>query len=210
MQHAELQADSYAYFHVIMQCFDQSLVFCQTDCVFQMLSVDLRPHTLCPLLMLHESTGPMRKSVSQTLFRPLKNVRLPPSQCHKSFSTSSIPKVNIMFYGVLERTRGMLSNLSALQKSLENMKLYDITPSHTNANVYIVYQLFLTFTSKPRWESAGVFCGDFGNHAEWIYTQLKCLSRARNTTFILKQKYINNTINQILKVNMNWCLQPLI
>lgn len=109
MQHAELQACSCAYFHVIMQCCAStkpSLVFCQTDCEHWFKAT----HTLCPLLMLHESTGPMRKSVSQTLFRPLKNVRLPPSQCHKSLSTSSIPKVNVMLYGVLERTRGMLSN----------------------------------------------------------------------------------------------------
>lgn len=166
----------FPYDHAVLwAALDQSLVFCQTDCVFQMLSVDLRPHTLCPLLMLHESTGPMRKSVSQTLFRPLKNVRLPPSQCHKSFSTSTIPKVNVMFYGVLERTRGMLSNTSALQESLENMKLNDITPSHTNVKVNIMYHLFLTFTSRTRLESAGVFCGDFGKSAEWIETELRIL-----------------------------------
>ncbi len=130
----------------------------------------------------------MRKSVSQTLFIPLKNVRLPPSQCHKSFSTSSIPKVNVMFYGVLERTRGMLSNTSALQESLENTKLNDITPSHTNVKVNIMYQLFLTFTSRARFKSPGVFCGDFGKSAEWIETQLKSLNRAENTAFILKLK----------------------
>ncbi len=130
----------------------------------------------------------MRKSVSQTLFIPLKNVRLPPSQCHKSFSTSSIPKVNVMFYGVLERTRGMLSNTSALQESLENTKLNDITPSHTNVKVNIMYQLFLTFTSRARFKSAAVFCGDFGKSAEWIETQLKSLNRAENTAFILKLK----------------------
>ncbi len=130
----------------------------------------------------------MRKSVSQTLFRPLKNVRLPPSQCHKSFSTSSIPKVNVMFYGVLERTRGMLSNTSALQESLENTKLNDITPSHTNVKVNIMYQLFLTFTSRARFKSAAVFFGDFGKSAEWIETQLKSLNRAENTAFILKLK----------------------
>ncbi|XDV41461.1 hypothetical protein PO909_010332 [Leuciscus waleckii] len=43
---------------------------------------------------MSQHAGLMRKSVSQTLFRPLKNVRLPPSQCHKSFTTFSIPKVN--------------------------------------------------------------------------------------------------------------------
>lgn len=130
----------------------------------------------------------MRKSISQTLFRPLKNVRLPPSQCHKSFSTSSIPKVNVMFYEVLERTRGMLSNTSALQESLENMKLNDITPFYKNVKVNIMYRLFLTFTSRARLESAGVFCGDFGKSAEWIGTQLKSLNRAESTTFILKLK----------------------
>ncbi len=64
----------------------------------------------------------------------------------------------------------MLSNTSALQESLENTKLNDITPSHTNVKVNIMYQLFLTFTSRARFKSAAVFCGDFGKSAEWIET----------------------------------------
>ncbi len=189
MQRAELQADCIWSCSALSSTRPVTCFLSDRLCVSNAKRWFKATHTLPSVDALWVNMSfSMRKSVSQTLFRPLKNVRLPPSQYHKSFSTSSIPKVNVMFYGVLERTRGMLSNTSALQESLENTKLNDITPSHTNVKVNIMYQLFLTFTSRARFKSAAVFCGDFGKSAEWIETQLKSLNRAENTTFILKLK----------------------
>ncbi len=137
----------------------------------------------------------MRKSVSQTLFRPLKNVRPPSQSIPQVFLHIQYSQGDVMFYGVLERTRGMLSNTSALQESLENTKLNDITPSHTNVKVNIRYQLFLTFTSRARFKSAAVFCGDFGKICRMDWNTVKEFKQSWEYYIHIKTK-INNKLTK--------------